>query len=131
MIEDWFDPQPNSSIQPKARGLLYIECEFITHHINDDSKLEHLIASMQSKKFLEDCSKHSTDHRSPRIRLHTCSTRLRRAREFVRPGAARLLISVKYSRVRDNASHVPYPLVTTRLGVGLADIQENYLTILE
>ena len=25
--EDWFDPQPDSAIQPKARGLLHMERE--------------------------------------------------------------------------------------------------------
>ena len=47
--EDWFDHQPDSAIQPKARGLLHIERDFITHHIKEDSELEHLIASMQQK----------------------------------------------------------------------------------
>ena len=26
-IEDWFDPEPDSKIQPKARGLLHMESE--------------------------------------------------------------------------------------------------------
>jgi len=28
MIENWFDPQSDSMIQPKARGLLHTKCEF-------------------------------------------------------------------------------------------------------
>ena len=31
--EDRNDPQPDPSIQPKARGLLHMECEYIAHHI--------------------------------------------------------------------------------------------------
>jgi hypothetical protein len=27
-IKDQFDPQPDYSIQPKAQGLLYMECDF-------------------------------------------------------------------------------------------------------
>jgi hypothetical protein len=62
-IEDWFDPQPDSAIQHKARGLLHIEREFITHHIKeDDSGLEHLIASMQPRKYSKNYSKHSMEH---------------------------------------------------------------------
>ena len=58
-----------------------MEREFITHHIKDDSGLEHLIASMQLKKYSEDYSKHSTKHlenskrtRSTRRRLQKYST---------------------------------------------------------
>ena len=40
-----------------------MEREFIAHHIKDDSGLEHLIASMQPKKYLEDYSKHLMDFR--------------------------------------------------------------------
>ena len=36
-----------------------MEREFIAHHIKDDSGLEHLIASMQPRKYSEDYSKHS------------------------------------------------------------------------
>ena len=61
--EDWFDPQPDSAIQPKARGLLHMERDFITHHIKEDSGLEHQIASMQQRKYSEDYSKHSTKRR--------------------------------------------------------------------
>ena len=50
LIEDRFDPQPDSSIQPMARGLLHMEREFIAHHIKDNTLgLEHLTASKQSK----------------------------------------------------------------------------------
>ena len=31
--EDRNDPQPDPSVQPKARGLLHMEREFIMHHI--------------------------------------------------------------------------------------------------
>jgi hypothetical protein len=39
-----------------------MEREFITHHIKEDSGLEHLIASMQPRKYLADYSKHSMKH---------------------------------------------------------------------
>ena len=45
--KDWSDPQPDSTIQPKAQGLLHMEREFVAHHIKeDDSGLEHLITSI-------------------------------------------------------------------------------------
>jgi len=31
--KDWSDPQPDSTIQPKARGLLHMEREYFAHHI--------------------------------------------------------------------------------------------------
>ena len=53
--KDRFHPQLDSSIQTKARGLLHMEHEFIAHHIKeDDSGLEHLIASKQPKKYSKD-----------------------------------------------------------------------------
>ena len=58
-----FNPQPDSAIQPKARGLLHMEREFIAHHIKeDDSGFEHLIASMQPRKYSTNYSKHSKEH---------------------------------------------------------------------
>ena len=40
-----------------------MEREFIAHHIKeDDSGLEHLIASRQPRKYLKEYSKHSTEH---------------------------------------------------------------------
>jgi hypothetical protein len=39
-----------------------MEREFITHHIKEDPGLEHLIASMQPRKYLEDWLKHSTEY---------------------------------------------------------------------
>ena len=38
-----------------------MEREFIAHHIKEDSRLEHLIDSMQSRKYSEDYSKRSMD----------------------------------------------------------------------
>ena len=49
-------------IQPKARGLLHMERESIAHHIKEDSGLEHLIASMQPRKYSKDYSEHSMKH---------------------------------------------------------------------
>ena len=55
---------------------------FFVHHIKDDSGLEHLIASMQLKKYSEDYSKHSTEHlkhsKTPLEVLEACNTGLRR-----------------------------------------------------
>ena len=45
----------------------------------------------------------------------------------VKPGATGLLTGVEYSRVKDSIWHVPYPLVITRLGVELVDIQGKLL----
>ena len=45
----------------------------------------------------------------------------------VKPGATGLLTGVEYSRVNDSIWHVPYPLVITRLGVELVDIQGKLL----
>ena len=39
-----------------------MEREFLAHHIKEDSVLEHLIASMQPRKYSEDYLKHSTEH---------------------------------------------------------------------
>ena len=62
--EDKSNPQPDPSVQPKARGLLHMEREYIAHHIRRrDSGLEHLIASFQPKKFSEDYPKHLADSR--------------------------------------------------------------------
>ena len=81
-----------------------MEREFIAHHIKeDDSELEHLIASMLPKKYLKKYLKHSTEHwRIPeafkalkdvfRSTRRLQDTRLRRARGLVRPGTAGLLI---------------------------------------
>ena len=45
--EDHFDPQPNPSVQPKARGQLHMEREYIAQHIwRENLGLEHLIASL-------------------------------------------------------------------------------------
>ena len=39
-----------------------MEREFIAHHIKDDSGLDHLIASMQPRKYSKDYLKHSMEH---------------------------------------------------------------------
>ena len=48
---------------------------------------------------------------------------------LVRPGAAGLLIGIKCSRVMDSAWMYLTFFVTTRIGVELAVVQENYLTL--
>ena len=58
-----FYPQSDSTIQPKAQGLLHMEREFIARHIKEEnSEREHLIASKQSIKALEDYSTELTKH---------------------------------------------------------------------
>ena len=133
--EERNDPQPDPSIQPKARGLLHMEREYITHLIKrKNSGLEHLIASMQPGKYSEDYSRQTKDFKpeqwipkalestrwtSSEV-LKTCRTRLRRARGLVRLGAVGLLTGVEYSRVGSTACVHPAPSVTTRTAVELA-----------
>ena len=50
------------------------------------------------------------------------------ARGLVRPGAAGLLIGIECSRLRDSSWMYHTSLVTTRIGVELAAVQENYPT---
>ena len=48
--KDWSDPQPDSAIQPKARGILHMEHEYFAHHIwSKISGLELLTASKQTE----------------------------------------------------------------------------------
>ena len=49
---------------------------------------------------------------------------------FVRPGAAGLLIGIECFRVTDSTWMHFTSLVTTRIDVELATVQENYLTML-
>ena len=64
-LEDRNDPQPDPSVQPKARGLLHMEREYIAHHIKrKNSGLEHLIASIQPRKYSEDYPKRSANSKS-------------------------------------------------------------------
>ena len=55
-----FDPQSDSSIQTKARGLLHMECDYLLHTIHQDlqkfwncSGEEHLAASAQFLEYSE------------------------------------------------------------------------------
>jgi len=107
-----------------------MELEYIAHHIDQDSGLEHLAASMQSKKVLgrllevlDEALKDSRNIRSTRRTssevLDACRTRLRRARGLVRPGAAGLLTGVECSRIRYSAWICLTAYVTTRTAVGV------------
>ena len=134
--EDRNDPQPDPSIQSKARGLLHMEREYIAHHIRRRRNLglEHLVASMRLGKYSEDYSRHSKDskpeHWIPEALegtrwtssevLNACRTRLRRARGLVRPGVMGLLMGVEYSGVGSTAMVCPTSTVTTRAAVELA-----------
>jgi len=139
--EDGNDPQPDSSVQPKARGLLHMEREYITQHIRRrNSGLEHLIASMQPGKYSEDYSRQTKDFKpeqwipealestrwtSSEV-LNACRTRLRRARGLVRPGATGLLISIEYSGRRGGTWTTPHYPISTRTTVELAGVHGNY-----
>ena len=56
--------------------------EFIAHHIKEDSGLEHLIASMQPRKYSEDCSKHSMQYWRIPEALKTLSKAFKRTRRL-------------------------------------------------
>ena len=115
--KDWSDPQPDSAIQPKARGLLHMVHEYFAHHIW--SRLQGLSTSQprSNRKYLEDYSTYLKEgpeacfdylkySKTPSQVLDTRRNRLRRARGLVRPGAAELLTGVEYSRVKDSAWNV-------------------------
>ena len=59
--KDWSDPQPDSTIQSKARGLLYMEREYFAHHIW--SRLRGLSTSQprNNLKYLENYSVHQKE----------------------------------------------------------------------
>ena len=113
--KDWSDPQPDSAIQPKARGLLHMEREYFAHHIW--SRFRGLSTSQprSNHEYLEDYSTHLKEGLEATRRmcyLHdvlkdavqvlvVCRTRLRRARGHVRPGIVGLLIDIECSRVRE------------------------------
>ena len=123
------NPQPNPSVQPKARGLLHMEREYIAHHIiRKDSGLEHLIASMQPGKYSEDYSRCSKDSKPEQWILealestrwtslevlNACRTRLRRARGLFKPGATGLLIGIECSGGGGSTRITPhYPVSTS------------------
>ena len=102
------------------------------------SGLEHLTASEQPE-VLEDYSTYLkkgpkqpegySDYlkysKTPSQVLDTCRTRLRRARELVRPGEAGLVIGIECSRVRDSSRIHLTSIVTTQIGVGLAAVQRK------
>ena len=142
--KDWSDPQPDSTIQPKARGLLHMEREYFAHHIW--SRFRGLSTSQprSNHEYLEDYSTHQKEDSEATRRmfwlfevledavqvLDACRTRLRRARGLVRPGAAGLLIGIKCFRISDSSWMYLTSLVTTRKGVELAAVQGNYPTVL-
>ena len=122
--KDWSDPQPDSVIQPKARGLLHMEREYFAHHIW--SRFHGLSTSQprSNRNYLKDYSMYLKEGLKEDRGL-AGRTRLRRARGLVRPRAAGLLIGIKYSRVRDSPWMYLTSLVTTRIGVELAAVQRK------
>ena len=111
--KDWSDTQPDSTIQPKARGLLHMERKYFAHHIwsrfrglstsQTRSKRKYLKDYSKNQKQPEGCSDYSNYSKTPSQVLDACRTRLRRARGLVRPEAAGLLTGIEYSRVRDSS----------------------------
>ena len=87
----------NSSIQPKARGLLHMECDCSSHPIYEDyfsrlqdySSKEHHAASVQPKEVLgrQDLGEVQRSRRQLLKYSDDCTIRLQRARGLVRPGA--------------------------------------------
>jgi hypothetical protein len=71
--------------QPKAQGLLHMECEFshnpYKRRLDNYSGHEHLTASMQPRKYSEDTFKMEFGRTRRRLQKYSkvCSTRLRRA----------------------------------------------------
>jgi len=126
--KDRSDPQPNSMIQPKARGLLHMEREYFAHHIW--SRFQGMSTSQpRSKwKYLKDYSTYLIEEPEstrkmfrPLEVLEDAPSSTRRLQDsatkssgLVRPGVAGLLIGVECSRVRDSSwmyltSLVNYP----------------------
>jgi hypothetical protein len=54
--KDWSDPQPDSAIQPKARGLLHMEREYFAHHIWSRFRGLSTSQARSNRKYLEDYS---------------------------------------------------------------------------
>ena len=114
--KDCSDPQPNSAIQPKARGLLHMEREYFVHHIWSRFRSLSTSQPRSNQKYLEDYSTYLKKGPEATRRtfwlpevlkdvsqvLDACRTQLRRARGLVRPGAAELIIDTECSRIRDN-----------------------------
>ena len=115
--KDWSDPQPDSAIQPKDRGLLHMEREYFAHHVW--SRFRGLSTSQprSNHEYLKDYSTHQKEDSEATRRmfwlfevledvvqvLDACRTRLRRARGLVRPEAAGLFIGIECSRVTDSS----------------------------
>ena len=94
---------------------------------------EHLTVSEQTEVLegLLDVSEGRTRSNQKDVKLEVledCRTRLQRARGLVRPRTAGLLIGIECSRVRDSTLMYLISFVTTRIGVELAVVQENYPT---
>ena len=107
-----------------------MERESIAHHIKEDSGLEHLIASMQPRKYSKDYSEHSMKHWRIAEALEPLGNAFRSTRCLqdsttkssgaCQTGAAGLLTGVKYSRVRDSAWMYLTSSINTQIGVELA-----------
>ena len=52
--KDWSDPQSDSAIQPKARGLLHMEREYFAHHIWSGFRGLNTSQPQSNQKYLKD-----------------------------------------------------------------------------
>ena len=133
--KDWSDTQPDSTIQPKARGLLHMEREYFAYHIWSEFRGLSTSQPRSNRKYLNDYSTYLKKRPEATRRmfwlleaLDACRTQLRRARGLVRPGVVRLLIGLECSRIKDSAWIYLTSFVNTRIGVELVTVQGNYPT---
>ena len=129
--KDWSDPQPDSAIQPKARGPSIWSASTSRTIYNQDfgAWAPHSLGATRStwrttqriwrkdQKQQEGRSNYLKYSKTPDQVLDACRTRLRRARGLVRPGATRLLIGIECSWVRDSSWMYLTHLVITQIGV--------------
>jgi hypothetical protein len=100
--------------QPKAWGLLHMECEFnrtpYKRRLDNFSGHEHLTASMQPRKYSEDTFKMEFGRTRRRLQkyLEAYSTRLRRVRGLVRSGPTGLCTWRTSYRIRGGTWLTPY-----------------------
>ena len=82
----------------------------------------------KDQKQPEGCSDYLKYSKTPSQVLDPCRTRLQRARGLVKPGAVGLLIGIECSRIRNSSWMYLTSIITTRIGVELVVVHENYPT---
>ena len=138
-VKDWSDPQPDSVIQPKARGYSIWSTSTSRTIYDQDFRAwaPHSLEAngntwrttqriwRKDQKQPEGCFDYLKYSKTPSQVLDACRTRLRRSRGLVRPGTAGLLIDIECSRVRDSSWMYLTSFVTTRIGIELAVVQRK------